>query len=162
MKTCPTCGALAFDDLETCFRCMGSLDFQSEKKDATATMTAIAGILESLESDPEETMLVLPPTQDYIVHVDPASSSGNRFVLPGKEGASLAIGRAKSNDVVILDPTVSRHHLRLKVEMGKVVAEDLGSRNHSFLDGAKLNGRQPLRTGQCLEVGSSKISLATS
>ena len=141
---------------------MGSLCPQPGRRDATTTMATIAGILESLEGDPEETMLVPAPTKNHIVLVEPASSSGGSFILSDREGAALTIGRAKGNDVVIPDPTVSRHHLRLKVEMGRVMAEDLGSRNHSFLDGAKLMGKEPIQAGQVLEVGSSRISLDTS
>ena len=45
----------------------------------------------------------------------------------------VRIGRAADNDVVLDYPTVSAHHAVLRVEPGRIVLEDLGSRNGTAL-----------------------------
>jgi hypothetical protein len=76
-----------------------------------------------------------------------------RFRFPGPE---VSIGRGYDNDVVVDDPYVAARHLRVfRDDDGRLVAEDLGSTNGTFLDGGKtrlprilLNGQQPIRIGQ--------------
>ena len=73
-------------------------------------------------------------------------------------GEEASIGRGYDNDVVVDDPYVAAHHLRVSCnEAGELVAEDLGSTNGTFLDGSKrritrlpIDGSQPLRIGQTL------------
>jgi hypothetical protein len=73
-------------------------------------------------------------------------------------GEEATIGRGYDNDVIIDDPFVAAHHLRVSCnEAGELVAEDLGSANGTFLDGSKdritrlaTDGARPLRIGQTL------------
>jgi hypothetical protein len=66
------------------------------------------------------------------------------------------IGRGYDNDVIVDDPYVAAHHLRVfRDETGQLVAEDMGSANGIFLDGSKsrlarivIDGKQPIRIGQ--------------
>ena len=77
----------------------------------------------------------------------------SRFRLPGPE---VSIGRGYDNDVIVDDPYVAARHLRVfRDEDGRLVAEDLGSANGTFLDGGKtrlprilVDGQQPIRIGQ--------------
>ncbi len=77
----------------------------------------------------------------------------SRFRFPGPE---VSIGRGYDNDVIIDDPYVAARHLRVFFdEAGRLVAEDLGSTNGTFLDGSNkrlprilLDGRHPIRIGQ--------------
>jgi pSer/pThr/pTyr-binding forkhead associated (FHA) protein len=77
----------------------------------------------------------------------------SRFRFPGPE---VSIGRGYDNDVIVDDPYVAARHLRVfRDGDGRLVAEDLGSTNGTFLDGGKsrlprilLDGRQPIRIGQ--------------
>ena len=78
-----------------------------------------------------------------------------RFRFPGPE---IAIGRGYDNDVIVDDPYVAAQHLRVfRDDDGRLVAEDLGSTNGTFLDGGKsrlariiVDGQQPIRIGQTL------------
>ena len=54
-----------------------------------------------------------------------------------KEGLTLA-GRLPTCDLVLNDPSVSRHHASLKVADGKCFVQDVGSRFGTFVDGNQL------------------------
>src|SRR5258708_17098875 len=76
-----------------------------------------------------------------------------RFRIAGPEAH---IGRGYDNDVIVDDPYVAAHHLRVfSDEAGQLVGEDLGSVNGTFLDGGKnrvarviVDGAKPIRIGQ--------------
>jgi hypothetical protein len=78
-----------------------------------------------------------------------------RFRIAGPEAR---IGRAYDNDVIVDDPYVAAHHLRIfRDESGQLVAEDDGSANGTFLDRGKdcltrvnIDGTKPIRIGQTL------------
>jgi len=78
-----------------------------------------------------------------------------RFRLTGPQ---VRIGRAYDNDVVIDDPYVAGHHMRVvRDDEGRLVAEDSGSANGMLLDrdrtGLKrimLDGERPIRIGHTL------------
>ncbi len=68
----------------------------------------------------------------------------------------VRIGRGYDNDVIVDDAYVAAQHLRIRRdETGRLIAEDLGSANGTFLDGAKtplacidIDGGQPIRIGR--------------
>lgn len=64
----------------------------------------------------------------------------------------LVLGR-ESPSHVLEDPRISRRHCRVVFDGALFVAEDLGSRNGTFLDGARIAGRARLDEGQVLRVG---------
>ncbi len=71
-------------------------------------------------------------------------------------GPEARIGRGYDNDVIVDDPYVAAHHLRVfRDEAGQLIAEDMGSVNGTFLDGGKsrqarivVDGAKPIRIGQ--------------
>jgi hypothetical protein len=67
----------------------------------------------------------------------------------------LTIGRDITNDIVINDPEVSRHHLRLTRGAGGFTIEDLGSTNGTFVNGQRLTGARPLRNGELVGLGET-------
>ena len=54
-------------------------------------------------------------------------------------GASLTIGRRKTNDVVIEDPAVSGHHAKIDSLGDRFVLIDLQSKNGSFVNEQLIN-----------------------
>ena len=76
----------------------------------------------------------------------------------GIAGEEANIGRGYENDVIVDDPYVAAHHLRVfRDDAGQLVAEDLGSINGTFLDGSTsrmsrlvIDGGRPVRIGQTL------------
>ena len=75
---------------------------------------------------------------------------GAAFTL---EGDQISIGRDSTNNVVINDAEVSRHHARLNFQGGKYVLEDLGSTNGTFVNGQKLSGPRVLKSGEVVSFG---------
>lgn len=78
-----------------------------------------------------------PPEGHMVVEVYP---------LAKKPGASfpdrITIGRTANNDIAINDHSVSRLHAYLRVESGRWVVADAGSKNGSFLRGKPLEPRK--------------------
>lgn len=64
-------------------------------------------------------------------------------------GRSLTIGRDPTNDIVLDDPLVSRHHARLDPASGRraAVLHDLGSYNGTFVNGQRVRGTAELAVG---------------
>jgi hypothetical protein len=68
----------------------------------------------------------------------------------------VTIGRAYDNDIVVDDPHVAAHHLRIaRTDEGALVVEDLGSRNGLYVDRERrkqvtLDGEHELRIGTTL------------
>ncbi len=50
----------------------------------------------------------------------------------------LSVGRYRDNDVVVPDQYVSRHHARFVPESGKLVLQDLGSKNGTYVNERKV------------------------
>jgi len=70
--------------------------------------------------------------------------------------AAVTIGRLPDNTIVIDNPAVSSHHLRIAREGPQFVVEDLGSTNGTFVNGDKV-AKRPLRHGDTILVGKHKI-----
>lgn len=72
-------------------------------------------------------------------------------LLPGDV---RTIGRATGAQFVVEAPLVSRVHCRLTCsEDGRLVVEDLGSTNGTFVDARRVDGSVRLRAGSTLTVG---------
>lgn len=67
----------------------------------------------------------------------------------------ITLGRDITNDIVINDPEVSRHHLRLTRGAGGFTIEDLGSTNGTFINGQRLSGARPLNNGDMVGLGET-------
>ena len=72
------------------------------------------------------------------------------------DGALVRIGRAVDNDVVLLDPKVSRHHGELRVQRGTLVYRDLASTNGSLVNGTRV-GELAVGLGDRIEVGDTTV-----
>src|SRR5947199_125562 len=69
------------------------------------------------------------------------------YVYPLKVGLNT-IGRMPDNDVVLEDAYVSRRHCAVLVHAGDVCElHDVASKNGTFLNGQKIEGPTPLKTG---------------
>ncbi len=94
-----------------------------------------------------------PQTYQFVMRTGP--NPGKSFPLTKDE---LSIGRDISNDIVINDAEVSRHHARLYRQAGGFVLEDTGSTNGTFVNGQRLMGPHLLRPGEMILLGEN-ISL---
>ncbi len=82
-----------------------------------------------------------------------------QFVL----GEFISLGREKDNQVILLDPKVSRHHAVIQQQPGAdphgsgYVLIDKGSSNGTFLNGQRLRAPTPLKNDDKITIGMSEI-----
>jgi hypothetical protein len=71
---------------------------------------------------------------------------------PLAEGGNV-IGREPDAQVYIDHPSVSRRHARISIGRNGAVIEDLGSRNGTYLDGRRIDGRADLHPRAVIGAG---------
>jgi len=71
----------------------------------------------------------------------------------------LRIGRQDGNELVLTEGGVSRKHARFFVDGGKVVVEDLGSANGTYVDGERIEGPTPLTPQSQVVLGDYQLKL---
>jgi two-component system cell cycle response regulator len=81
------------------------------------------------------------------------TATGQQF----KVSHDLMIGRAPTAAVRVDDDGVSRNHARIRYDNGTAWAEDLKSRNGTFVNGARLSGAIQLADGDKIQVGRGTI-----
>jgi DNA-binding winged helix-turn-helix (wHTH) protein len=91
----------------------------------------------------------------------PALASGCRLLwadreIPLPDGEHF-LGRDEGCLVRSRSVRVSRHHARIRVEAGRAVLEDLGSRNGTHVGGRRIDGPVELTLGDTIEVGPEEI-----
>jgi hypothetical protein len=77
----------------------------------------------------------------------------NQVYELGEEVVNL--GRDITNNIVINDREVSRHHLRFTRGADGYTMEDLGSTNGTFINGRRLTGASPLKPGDMIGLGET-------
>lgn len=96
---------------------------------------------ETLEANPSRRWL-------RFALVTPIGDGVRRFPIDG----TLLVGKHPSNDVVIEAPGVSRYHLELRAETAWVLVRDVGSKNGTFFNGARVTELR-LQAGSSFRVG---------
>ena len=72
-------------------------------------------------------------------------------------GTECVIGRSTDADFVVEDVGVSRRHCRVLVGEGGYHVEDLGSRNGTFVNGARVTSARLLTAGDVIRVGHTDL-----
>lgn len=78
--------------------------------------------------------------------------AGREFSL---EADVITIGRRNENDVVIRDPTVSRHHAEIRREGDDLILRDRESTSGTLVNGEPIAGERRLRDGDVITIGNS-------
>jgi pSer/pThr/pTyr-binding forkhead associated (FHA) protein len=71
--------------------------------------------------------------------------------------AVLTVGRNSTSDLVLLDGLVSRRHAEIRHEEGQAVLHDLASTNGTFVNGQRVRGFCPLRPGDVISLGHTRL-----
>lgn len=80
---------------------------------------------------------------------------GRTTELAGRE---TVIGKERDSDCVITDnPTVSRHHARITASADGYYLEDLGSSNHTYIDGSEIKKPVRLAGGMCFLLSDEEF-----
>jgi pSer/pThr/pTyr-binding forkhead associated (FHA) protein len=73
------------------------------------------------------------------------------------EGPCMTIGRAVENDITIADPEASALHAALEQLPRAWCVRDLSSRNGTFVNGERVVTERPLRRGDEIRIGRSRL-----
>lgn len=129
-------------------------DSQDPRQDQAVTPTSLAVVPTSTVPRCETPVLLTHP-------YPAAHSRGTLTLLTGMHAGHLVaveaggaiIGRGAEADFVVEDPSVSRRHARVaRMPDGGFYVEDLGSRNGTFVDSARVDLRL-LRGGEVVQLG---------
>jgi pSer/pThr/pTyr-binding forkhead associated (FHA) protein len=69
------------------------------------------------------------------------------------------VGRADQNTLVLRHETVSSHHCEILTNGPEVIVRDLGSRNGTYINGAKFQGQRQVKSGQTIRFGTVEARL---
>lgn len=91
-------------------------------------------------------------SQTFQLVMQAGPNPGKAFTLSKSE---IVIGRDVNSDVIINTAEVSRRHVRLYLDGGVYIVEDLGSTNGTFINGKRLTNPVPLHSGDIIMLGEA-------
>lgn len=111
----------------------------------------------------DRTVTVTEVGSSFVGALDDAPSRATLVLVAGPEpgqvfsvGDDIIVGRDSTADIRIDDPAVSRMHVRLYVQDGNYIVEDLGSVNGTLIGGTRTS-RQQLVDGDRIQLGTRVI-----
>jgi hypothetical protein len=175
---CPRCGFELTSALAPCTYCSAEANVRiaesaaNERAARPAPMYAVASgsrprpVLVTDSSIMSETVLArLNNTEEFlektvtlrekpVLVITAGAGSGRVFSL--SEGSATSIGRAKMNDVVLEDISVSSVHCRIRPENGAFIVHDLKTTNGTYVNEKKV-AHHPLTAGDTLKIGETSL-----
>lgn len=110
----------------------------------------------TLEIQITETNPLTSPQDDdqpvYLVVIIEGQS--NRSVYP-LQGESVQIGRGTMNDIILLEPEVSRQHLRFDWDGSTYLVKDMGSTNGAKVNDVELAEPRAMKSGDIIRIGQT-------
>lgn len=67
----------------------------------------------------------------------------------------ITIGRAAENEMVVDESHISGYHARLVIQEGRVLIDDLGSTNGTFVNGKRVKSPTHLQPGDMIQLGTN-------
>lgn len=90
-----------------------------------------------------------------VVVVRSDSQHGLDFVVED----SVVLGRSAEADIPIDDPYASDFHLRMTSKDGRIVLNDLGSTNGTYVNGRRVTTPTDLARGDAVQVGKTVMEV---
>ncbi len=72
------------------------------------------------------------------------------------ESPVLNLGRHRDNHIIIDDPTVSRHHIQIRLRFGQYVLFDVSSTGNTVVNGSPVQ-EVTLQSGDVIKIGNSNL-----
>ncbi|WP_339733755.1 FHA domain-containing protein [uncultured Gimesia sp.] len=82
---------------------------------------------------------------------------GKKLKLPERD---ITVGRDLECDIRVSDSDVSRTHCQILIRDGKLLVDDLESRNGTFINDIAIQTKTPLHPGDQLRIGPMVFELA--
>lgn len=76
-------------------------------------------------------------------------------LIPGR---TVTVGRAPTNNIVIKEEPVSRHHAEIFMTQGQWTVRDLDSRNGTMLGDERIHGDRPLQPGDVIRISRTQLA----
>lgn len=89
----------------------------------------------------------------FILTITDGRNAGREYFFE----TEASLGRTDENNVIIMDPGVSRRHARIAGGEGIFTIEDQGSSNGTRLNGERLTAPEVLRDGDYLQIGETTM-----
>ena len=89
----------------------------------------------------------------FILTITDGRNAGREYFFENE----ASLGRTDENNVIIMDPGVSRRHAHISGGEGIFTIEDLGSSNGTRLNGERLAASEVLRDGDYLQIGETTM-----
>jgi two-component system, NtrC family, response regulator HydG len=99
-----------------------------------------------------------PLPEPFILTVVKGPEQGQSFALDGSQPSRILLGQAPACEIRLSDRTVSRRHVALDVEGGRVRVSDLGSKNGTKINAVKIVEAW-VQGGETIQVGSTLFRL---
>ncbi len=92
----------------------------------------------------------------YITLTDMSNGREERLAVKGE----LVLGRAADRGVyVVNDTSVSRRHCMFAVNNRRLYLSDLGSSNHTYLNGKPVTDPVEVHSGDTIKIGNTRLSV---
>ena len=95
------------------------------------------------------------PVADWTLIVLDGPEAGRRYSL----GARSRLGRNPGLEIVVRDPQASRQHALIQCAEDGTVVSDAGSRNGTFVNGARVSQPTRLNHGDTIRVGNTWLQV---
>jgi pSer/pThr/pTyr-binding forkhead associated (FHA) protein len=77
------------------------------------------------------------------------------YFIEGK----ATIGRSEDSDIFLVDPSVSRNHAEMDLNVDGPFVRDLSSTNGTFVNGERIEGVRRVLPGDVLTFGNTQLRL---
>ncbi|MFB0546873.1 MAG: FHA domain-containing protein [Anaerolineae bacterium] len=142
---CPNCGAEMTADSLFCPTCETEVIPLSEQQ-AEPSSSPVD------DDHVAETLVTEEPLPRLVISA--GVGKGQEFVLKG----DVRLGREADNDIVLLDPKISRQHAAFTLVQGGYTIADLGSTNGTFVNDIRISEPHRLKEGDRITIGDTELT----
>ncbi len=137
-------------------RPLDELPILTEKRDATWATSQLSLIKTNTMKSVGEDMVVpqsMIVEPHYVVPIEKRNTSDQSYTV-------VTVGRARSNDIVLRHPSVSKTHAMFLIDqIGALGLEDAASKNKTYVNGEIITKRVNVETGDSIRIGSVETVL---